>query len=139
MVGCASTSKKDVNKNLFEQALVLQKVKASTPPDARADRSDHVQWQFDETQYQPNPEQKRQLFLWFSQIDSYSNNPIVLQLGPDWMASYKRGNNLRKMIPRGIVIEQQFDASLQNNEVIFTLKSSLVSLGQGGRNEPSSQ
>jgi hypothetical protein len=137
MVGCASTPKKDANKNLFEQALVLQETKTSKPINVRVDKTDHVQWQFGETQYQPNPKQKRQLFLWFSQIDS--NNPIVLQLGPDWMSSYKRGNNLRKMIPRGIVIEQQFDASLQKNEVIFTLKSASTSLENGGRNESSSQ
>ena len=142
MIGCASTPEKDANKNLFEQALVLQEIKASTPRGNRVNRIeiiDHVQWKFDEKQYQPNLEQKRQLFLWFSQIDSYSDNPILLQLGPDWLSSYKRGNNLRKMIPRGIVIEQQFDTSLEKNEVIFTLKSIRNPLAQGGRNESSSQ
>lgn len=142
MMGCASTLEKDANKNLFEQALILQKIKASTPRSVRVNRAekvDHVQWKFDEKQYQPNLEQKRQLFLWFSQIDSYSNNPILLQLGPDWISSYKRGNNLRKMIPRGIVIEQQFDTSLEKNEVIFTLKSIRNTLDPGGRNESSSQ
>ena len=142
MIGCASTPEKDANKNLFEQALVLQEIKASTPRGNRVNRVeiiDHVQWKFDEKQYQPNLEQKRQLFLWFSQIDSYSDNPILLQLGPDWLSSYKRGNNLREMIPRGIVIEQQFDTSLEKNEVIFTLKSIRNPLAQGGRNESSSQ
>lgn len=139
MVGCASTAQKDVNKNLFEQALVLQKVKTNTPRDTRVENITHIQWQFDKTQYKPNPEQKRQLFLWFSQIDSYSTNPILLRLGPDWISSYKRGNYLREMIPRGIVIEQQFDANLPENEVILTLKTPQVSLKKGGRNESYSQ
>jgi hypothetical protein len=142
VVGCASTQKKGANKNLFEEALVLQEVKAIKPQGARVNKADsinRVQWTFDETQYQPNSEQKRQLFLWFSQVENYSNNPVVLQLGPDWMSSYKRGNNLRKMIPRGIIIEQQFDNNLPKNEVVFTFKSSLVTLEKGGSNESSSQ
>jgi len=80
------------------------------------------------------------LYIWFSQLESYSDNPILLQLGPDWMSSYKRGNNIRKMIPRGIIIEQQFDASLPENEVVFSLKvSKPIALEKGGRYEPPSQ
>ncbi len=142
MVGCASTPAKDANKNLFEQALILQKVKVSTPHQSQKNRvqKENIQWQFDPTQYQPNSQQKRELFIWFSQLESYSDNPILLQLGPDWVSSYKRGNNIRKMIPRGIIIEQKFDASLPNHEVIFTLKTPPdIALKKGGRNELSSQ
>ncbi len=141
MMGCASTREKDANKNLFEQALVLQKVNASTDQAAQVGTQvDKIQWQFEATQFQPNAKQKRELYLWFSQLESYSSNPILLQLGPDWISSYKRGNNIRKMIPRGIVIEQQFDASLPKNQVIFSLKvSQPIVLEKGGRYEPSSQ
>ena len=141
MMGCASTREKDANKNLFEQALVLQKVNASTDQAAQlGTQVDKIQWQFEATQFQPNAKQKRELYLWFSQLESYSSNPILLQLGPDWMSSYKRGNNIRKMIPRGIIIEQKFDASLPKNQVIFSLKvSQPIVLEKGGRYEPSSQ
>ncbi len=142
MAGCASTREKDANKNLFEQALVLQEVKASTVNKSQKDlvQKERIQWQFEATQFQPNAKQKRELYIWFSQLESYSDNPILLQLGPDWMSSYKRGNNIRKMIPRGIIIEQQFDASLPENEVVFSLKvSKPIALEKGGRYEPSSQ
>jgi len=129
MVGCATTTKKDANKNLFEQALVLQKVNAGAHSNNQKSK---IQWQFTPLQFDLNKQQKFDLFVWLSKMGNYSNNPIVLQLGPDWISSYKRGNNLRKMIPRGIVIEQQYDADLPSHQVVFSLKP-------GGRNEYSSQ
>lgn len=129
MVGCATTANKDANKNLFEQALVLQKVNTGAHSNNQKSK---IQWQFTPLQFEPNKQQKFDLFVWLSKMDNYSNNPILLQLGPDWISSYKRGNNLRKMIPRGIVIEQQYDADLPSHQVVFSLKP-------GGRNEYSSQ
>lgn len=123
--GCASTVEKDANKNLFQQALVLQKVKASSPVAKTAilPRRDKIEWVFSAQQVQPNPAQKHELFVWFSQLTNFSDNPILLQLGPDWISSYRRGNVLRKMIPRGILIEQQYDDSLAKHKIIFSLKN----------------
>ncbi|MEH6449546.1 MAG: hypothetical protein V7765_12800 [Oleispira sp.] len=123
--GCASTVEKDANKNLFQQALVLQKVKTSSPV-AKIEtlvHRDKVEWVFSAQQVQPNSAQKHELFVWFSQLTNYSDYPILLQLGPDWISSYRRGNVLRKMIPRGILIEQQYDDSLANHKVIFSFKN----------------
>ena len=136
LVGCASTVEKDANKNLFEQALVLQKVKTNSPIINSASNNvnstkniiintnDKVEWEFSAQQVQPNFTQKQELFLWFSQLTNYNDNPILLQLGPDWISSYKRGNVLRNMIPRGILIQQQYDDTLPEHKVIFSLKSS---------------
>lgn len=129
MVGCATTANKDANKNLFEQALVLQKVNTGAHS---ANQSKKIQWQFTPLQLEPNKQQKFDLFTWLSKIENYRTSAIVLQLGPDWISSYKRGNNLRQMIPRGIVIEQQYKADLPLHQVVFSLK-------MGGRNEHSSQ
>jgi len=124
--GCASTVEKDANKNLFQQALVLQKVKASSPVvnTVILPHRDKIEWIFSAQQVQPNSTQKHELFVWFSQLKNYSDNPILLQLGPDWISSYRRGNVLRKMIPRGILIEQQYDDSLAKHKIIFSLKKS---------------
>jgi hypothetical protein len=136
LVGCASTVEKDANKNLFEQALVLQKVKTHSPiinsasnnvnstKNIIVNTNDKVEWEFSAQQVQPNFTQKQELFLWFSQLTNYNDNPILLQLGPDWISSYKRGNVLRNMIPRGILIQQQYDDTLPEHKVIFSLKSS---------------
>lgn len=136
LVGCASTVEKDANKNLFEQALVLQKVKTHSPiinsasnnvnstKNVIVNTSDKVEWKFSAQQVQPNFAQKQELFLWFSQLTNFNDNPILLQLGPDWISSYKRGNVLRNMIPRGILIQQQYDDTLPEHKVIFSLKNS---------------
>lgn len=146
MLGCASTKSKDANKNLFQQALVLQQVKGnksnkgSEAADASTGLSDKILWQFSPLQYEPNKAQKRELFLWFANLEAFSNNPVVLTLGPDWISSYKRGNVLRNMVPRGIVIEQQYDVNLPKHQVRFTLKKAKrVSMKQGGSYDPSSQ
>lgn len=145
LAGCASTVEKDANKNLFQQALVLQKVKTSSPVldgpsnnrhliTHRSDKnqivnsSDKVEWDFSAQQVQPNVTQKQELFLWFSQLTNYNDNPIILQLGPDWISSYKRGNVLRNMIPRGILIQQQYVDTLPEHKVIFSLKKSMAGL-----------
>jgi len=136
LVGCASTVEKDANKNLFEQALVLQQVKTNSPiingasnnvhssKNVIVNTSDKIEWKFSAQQVQPNSTQKQELFLWFSQLTNYNDNPILLQLGPDWISSYKRGNVLRNMIPRGILIQQQYDDTLPEHKVIFSLKNS---------------
>jgi hypothetical protein len=62
----------------------------------------------------------RSFFLWLAQLESYENTPITLQLGPDWISSYKRGNVIREMIPRGIVIEQFYKSDLPSHEVILS-------------------
>lgn len=138
LMGCSSIAEKDANKDLFQQALVLQKVQgnARLSPRTEVNRiensiSSQLQWQFDATQIEPNITQRQELFLWFSQVEDYANTPILLQLGPDWISSYKRGNVIRKMIPRGIVIEQKYDPSLPKHKVQFSLTS-------GGQDEPSS-
>jgi hypothetical protein len=145
LAGCASTVEKDANKNLFEQALVLQKVKANSPimggtanklqssnrqsnKRVMVNTSDKVEWTFSAQQIQPNLAQKQELFQWFSQLSHYNDNPVVLQLGPDWISSYKRGNVLRNMIPRGLLIQQQYDDTLPEHKVIFSLKNSNVVL-----------
>jgi hypothetical protein len=149
MMGCASTVEKDANKNLFQQALVLQKVKSAgqannNQPGNKQSRyqgvsskdqlttSDKIEWVFAAPQIQPNVEQKRELFLWFSTLTNFNDNPVLLQLGPDWITSYKRGNVLRTMIPRGILIEQKYDADLPKHKVIFSLKQKNTSLNVKG-------
>jgi hypothetical protein len=116
LIGCASTVKKDANKDIFKQALVLQEIKPT------AQKKTQIKWQFSAQQVQPESNQKHELFLWFSTLTDYSESPILLQLGPDWISSYKRGNALRKMIPRGIVIQQKYDDQLPEHTVIFSLK-----------------
>jgi hypothetical protein len=122
LMGCSSVPQKDANKNLFQQALALQNSK-STPSKSHGDGN--IQWIFETEQFQPSDQQRQALFLWLAQLQDYSNNPVLLRLGPDWLSSYKRGNAIRKMIPRGIVIEQQFDTRLVKHKVIFSLKNSL--------------
>jgi hypothetical protein len=146
MLGCASTTNKDANKNLFEQALVLQQVKGSQNDQsgsgtmANKPIGETILWQFAPLQYQPSKIQKRELFLWFANIEHYSNNPVVLTLGPDWISSYKRGNILRNMIPRGIVIEQHYDVNLPEHQVRFAFKKTArISMKQGGSYDPASQ
>jgi translation initiation factor IF-1 len=141
LAGCASTVEKNANKNLFEQALVLQQVKTNSPimngtsnngqlnnrhsnNNVLVNTRDKVEWEFSAQQVQPSSSQKQELFLWFSQLTNYNDNPILLQLGPDWISSYKRGNVLRSMIPRGILIQQQYDDKLPEHKVIFSLKNS---------------
>ena len=133
LMGCASTVEKDANKNLFQQALVLQKVK-SVGQFNNKQAADKIEWVFGAPQIQPNIEQKRELFLWFSTLTNFNDNPVLLQLGPDWITSYKRGNVLRKMIPRGILIEQKYDADLPKHKVIFSLKNKKIAVipNQGG-------
>lgn len=128
LIGCASTVEKDANKNLFQQALVLQKVNATGQSNQTVRKEvmttpgDRIDWLFTAKQVMPNATQKQELFLWFSQLSHYSDNPILLQLGPDWISSYRRGNAIRKMIPRGILIEQQYDDTLPEHSVTFSLK-----------------
>ena len=122
LIGCATTVEKDVNQNMLQQALVLQEVK---PP---VQKKSTIEWQFSAPQIQPNKNQKHELFLWFSTLTDYSANPILLQLGPDWISSYKRGNALREMIPRGIVIQQKYNDQLPEHTVIFSLKNKQFSI-----------
>lgn len=123
-VGCATTKHKDANKNLFEQALVLQQVNstAQVNDNRRHSKSDEINWQFSPAQVAPNKAQKQALFNWFAQIENYTDNPVLLQLGPDWISSYKRGNVLRNMVPRGIVIEQRYVADMTPHQVHFSFK-----------------
>ena len=134
LAGCASTVEKDANKNLFQQALVMQKVQShdatgNTSGKPRVSKKvatahqDKIEWIFSAPQMQPDATQKHELFMWFSQLKNYNDNPILLQLGPDWISSYKRGNVLRQMIPRGILIEQQYDDTLPEHQIIFSLKN----------------
>lgn len=137
LMGCSSITQKDANKDLFEQALVLQDTKSSSSQAGKkrasnrsvkkivANLDGEIHWTFGSEQVQPSREQRQELFLWLSQLQDYSDNPVLLRLGPDWLSSYKRGNSIRKMIPRGIVIEQQFDTNLEKHKVIFSLKNKL--------------
>lgn len=138
--GCASTVEKDANKNLFQQALVIQKVKTNSDFSKSSLSTEHsssinnvasldkIEWLFSAQQVQPSAKQKYELFVWFSQLTNYSDHPILLKLGPDWISSYKRGKALRKMIPRGILIEQQYDDRLPKHKVIFSLKGTAEKL-----------
>jgi hypothetical protein len=139
LAGCASTVEKDANKNLFQQALVMQKVQSHGAPDGTSGKTrinkkvvmadqDKIEWIFSAQQMQPDATQKHELFMWFSQLKNYNDNPILLQLGPDWISSYKRGNVLRNMIPRGILIEQQYDDRLPEHQIIFSLKNNNAQL-----------
>lgn len=146
-MGCSSVAEKGANKDLFQQALVLQETKV---PNSNLSNSKGlgggmkysasepygaVEWKFSSEQFQPNHQQKQQLFLWLSQIQNYSDSPLLIRLGPDWLSSYKRGNSIRSMIPRGIVIEQQFDNKLAEHKIIISIKKQEES--NGGLNEPS--
>lgn len=124
LIGCASTVEKDANKNIFQQALILQ---GNT---TTVQSKNKIEWQFSALQIEPDSTQKHELFLWFSTLEDFSNTPILLQLGPDWVSSYKRGNALRKMIPRGILIQQKYDDQLPKHSVIFTLKNNTALLNK---------
>lgn len=130
LVGCASNAKKDVNKDIFQRALILQDVKPVV-----SQLKNKIEWQFLDQQITPNSTQKHELFIWFSTLIDYNKTPILLQLGPDWISSYKRGNVLREMIPRGIAIQQKYNDQLPKDMVIFSLNNEIQTSknNQGGR------
>ena len=136
--GCATTKHQDANKNLFEQALVLQQVKSSAQPSAmaRTPIANEINWQFTAKQMKPSKAQKHELFMWFAKFENYSDNPVLLQLGPDWISSYKRGNILRNMVPRGVVIEQRYIADMPKHKVQFSFKKQIKpAISRGASND----
>lgn len=121
---CSSPNKQQ-NKSLFEQALVIQQFKGNKvqPQDSAVDI---LSWQFDEGQYQLSNEQRKELLSYCLSSD-YGQNPLVkISLGPDWLSSYKRGNQIRLLIPRGFKIEQQYKPEMDKDSVTVTIERGIA-------------
>lgn len=135
--GCALTQEKN-NKSMFEQALVLQTV----APDSSAqqnhknrvglsDKKDVpavLEWQLAQGETTLSAQHIQDLYRWLAAIDTtsvkgkpFNGRTLILQQGPDWLSSHKRGQNIRHFIPRGLTVRQEYRVDMTAHKVIIKL------------------
>jgi len=119
---CSTQPKKDANKNLFEQALILQQVQGSQPINISSNVHSHsLNWEFPDTQMQLSVQQKRALYDLCLLVDDFSMQTLRIDLGPDWLSSHTRGKHIRLLVPRGINIQQTYKPQMKAGSVVLTL------------------
>ena len=117
---CSTQPKKDANKNLLEQALILQQVQGSQPTNISSEVHS-LSWDFPNTQMQLSEQQKRALYDLCLLVDDFSMQTLRIELGPDWLSSHTRGKHIRLLVPRGINIQQTYKPQMKAGSVVLTL------------------
>lgn len=123
--GCSTPNKKQQNKSLFEQALVIQQFKG-TAGKQQSSADEVLTWKFNVGQYQLSDEQRKELLTYCLAIARGQSPLVKISLGPDWLSSYKRGNQIRLLIPRGFKIEQQYNPKMDENSVTVEIGRSIA-------------
>jgi len=121
LAGCASKSKVDSQK-IFQQALVLQQARPDSAAKTTKTTDDSLLWTFSDDQFSPKIPQVTELYQWLSQAGPLQGYRLQVRTGPDWLSSYKRGNAIRAFIPRGLSINQTYDAAQTPHTVELQLQ-----------------
>lgn len=134
--GCATSHGKQ-NKNIFEQALILQQVapdnRAKTKRTERSNQSNlsistnssatTLRWSFVQGNVLLSPAQINELYAWLSGIGQLDGALLLLKQGPDWLSSIKRGEHIRQYIPRGLKVRQIYQATMPAHQVQLQLQA----------------
>lgn len=95
--------------------------RASIPLIAPAS-DNRLEWQFAESRHDISPQQRRELFGLLQHAGALADYRLTIEIGPDWLSSYKRGNNLRPLVPRGLSIQQHYRAQMAPHSLVLTLE-----------------
>lgn len=159
--GCATKQPQDVNKQLLDQALVLQEItpsrnspsnntashntrsvitkqtqgQTSLIPHGHMRDAKRLVWQFSEKELQLSAGHIQQLYQWLTTLRQPQQFQLVLNIGPDWLSSYQRGKAIRAYIPRGLTIRQQYHKHMAPHQVTM----SLVKITTGSTLKPDAQ
>ena len=109
--GCSTSPKKDANKDLFQQALILQKT--VQPAALRNTETHELVWQFVPTETELDSEKINALFNLLISTQNLQSHQLVIELGPDWLASHLRGQLIRAFVPRGVLVQQTYKANMK--------------------------
>lgn len=158
MAGCATPNRNpDENKQLLDQALVLQEISPQRNASGQAsgvnkanpehgeqnsvrrDSREPLQWQFSKSTLTPSQQQIQQLYNWLAAVKQLQQAQLVLESGPDWLSSHKRGKAIRQYIPRGLKIRQQYQANMKPHLVTLTLISPELSKPVSSSNSVTTQ
>jgi hypothetical protein len=125
LAGCASKSTVNSQK-IFQQALVLQQARPDSTAKATKTADDFLLWTFSDNQFSPHMPQITELYQWLSQAGPLQGYRLQVRTGPDWLSSYKRGNAIRAFIPRGLSINQTYNAAQAPHTVELQLQPLLL-------------
>lgn len=114
--------------DVFQQAMNVQKQEQAqtsliAPTTISAPAADNrLEWQFAEHDHQLNHQQRIELYGLLQQVEVLENYRLSIEIGPDWLSSYKRGNSLRPFVPRGLSIQQHYRAQMAPHSLVLTLE-----------------
>ena len=127
--GCATSPGKN-NKNIFEQALILQQVSPADNKAVLSTRTEKISsdqplvWNFPQGEKHIKQQQVTEFYSWLATVKNFEGALLVLEQGPDWLTSIKRGDHIRSFVPRGLKVRQVYQAKMPAHQVRLSLQGS---------------
>ena len=130
--GCANKSAFKP-ADVFQQAMNVQKQEQAHASPAQtsliapttvlaAVSGNRLEWQFADNTHELTDQQRIELYGLLQHVEVLENYRLSIEIGPDWLSSYKRGNSLRPFVPRGLSIQQHYRAQMAPHSLVLTLE-----------------
>lgn len=84
--------------------------------------ANRLEWQFAANTHELTDQQRIELYGLLQHVEVLENYRLSIEIGPDWLSSYKRGNSLRPFVPRGLSIQQHYRAQMAPHSLVLTLE-----------------
>ncbi|WP_419810880.1 hypothetical protein [Bacterioplanoides sp.] len=113
--------------DVFQQAMNVQKQEQAHASPAQTSliapaEGNRLEWQFAANTHELTDQQRIELYGLLQHVEVLENYRLSIEIGPDWLSSYKRGNSLRPFVPRGLSIQQHYRAQMAPHSLVLTLE-----------------